>query len=130
MDKSNLSSTDGPRINILSWAMTIFVIFWCLVFCLALVNSTSAFTTLFSTLNVQPPFATRFLLANHKWIYPLLVGATALFVLAKEFVVRDPRSRLSTTAIVFVAAASSLGLVIYVLYLPMFHLLNKMGTST
>jgi hypothetical protein len=105
MDKSNLSSTDGPRINVLSWAMTIFVILWCLVFCLALVNSTSTFATLFSILNVQPPLVTRFLLANHKWLYPLLFSATALFVLAKEFVVRDARSRLATTAIVFVSTA-------------------------
>ena len=129
MDKSDLSCTDGSRINILSWAMTIFVIFWCLVFCLALVNSTGTFATLFSALDVQPPFVTRFLLANHKWVYPLLFSATGLFVLAKEFVVRDARSRLATTAIVFVATVSSLGLVIYVLYLPMFDLINKLGKS-
>jgi hypothetical protein len=129
MDKSNLSYKDCPRINVLSWAMTIFVILWCLVFCLALVNSTSTFATLFSILNVQPPLVTRFLLANHKWLYPLLFSATALFVLAKEFVVRDARSRLATTAIVFVATASSLGLVVYVLYLPIFDLVDKLGKS-
>ena len=113
----------------LSWAMSIFAILWCLVFCLALVNSTSTFATLFSILNAQPPFVTRFLLANHKWIYPLLFSATALFVLAKEFAVRDVRSRLAITAIVFVATVSSLGLVIYVLYPPMFDLINKLGKS-
>ena len=129
MDKSNLSSTDGPRKNMLSWAMTIFAILWCLVFCLALVNSTGTFATLFSILNAQPPFVTRFLLANHKWIYPLLFSATALFVLAKEFVVRDARSRLATTAIVFVSTAKFLGLGCHVLYLPILDLVDKLGKS-
>jgi len=78
MDKSNPSSTDGPRINILSWAMTMLVIFWRPASCLALVNSTSAFATLFSNLKVHALFVTRFLLANRKWIYPLLFGAPAL----------------------------------------------------
>jgi hypothetical protein len=49
------------------------------------------------------------------------------FVLAKEFGVREARSRLSTTALVFVRTASSLGLVIYVLYLSMFDLVNELG---
>jgi hypothetical protein len=102
---------------------------WCLVVCVALVDSTGTFAALFSGLNVQPPFVSRFLLANHSWFYPLLFSGTAFFVLAKEFLVCDARSRLATTAIVFIATASSLGLVIYVLYLPLFDLIKNLDKA-
>jgi hypothetical protein len=106
--------------------MTLFVVAWCLVVCLALLNFTGPFATLFSGLNVQPRFGTKFLLANYRWIYPLLFGATALFLLGKEYLVADARNRLATTAIVFVATASSLGLAVYTFYLPIFDLVNNL----
>jgi len=110
MNQGDRSSADSSRINILSWAMTIFVMLWCLVVCLALMDSTDIFAALFSGLNVQPPFVTRFLLANHRWFYSLLLSGTAFFVLAKEFLVCDARSRLATTAIVFRCDCQFLGL--------------------
>jgi type II secretory pathway component PulF len=91
-----------------------------------LVRSIEIFNTLFQGLGVQLPGATRFLLVTYVWLFPFLFVGAAILVIAKELVMRDVRGRLAATLVIFVAAASSVGLVVFVLYLPVLELLRKL----
>jgi len=112
-----------------AWVAAIFVSLCCIYICLVLVQSTGIFKELFKGLGVELPLATRFLIATYIWLYPLLFSGAAVLVIAKEFVLRDMRRRLAATAIVFVGAISSVGLVQYVLYLPLLDLVRKLSQA-
>jgi NADH:ubiquinone oxidoreductase subunit K len=68
------------------------------------------------------------LLATYAWLFPVFFVGAAILVIAKEFVMRDVRGRLAATLVIFVTAASSVGLAVLVLYLPLLELLRKLGS--
>jgi len=110
-----------------AWVAAIFVSLCCLYTCLVLVESTGSFKELFKGLGVELPLATRFLISTYIWLYPLLFIAAAVLVITKEFMLRDLRLRITTTGIVFLAAISSVGLVQYVMNLPLLDLVQKLS---
>ena len=112
-----------------AWGASIFVSLCCICTCVVLVQSTGIFRELFKGLGVEIPLLARFLIATYSWLYPLLFIGAAVLVIAKEFVLHDMRYRLATTAVVFLAAVSSVGLVQYVLYLPMLDLVKKLSQA-
>jgi hypothetical protein len=84
---------------------------------------------MFKGLNVELPLPTNILIANYKWLLPVLfVGSTAT-VVAKEFLIRDLRRRLAVTVVVFVAAGASATAVYYLLNLPVFDLVQKLNQA-
>ena len=107
--------------------LTIFVSFACLVSWLILVKITPIFVVSFKGLEVNLPFPTKFLIASYSWLYPLLFGGAAVALIVQEFLVRDARRRLITTAVVFVGSAASVAVAIICLYLPLFLLTWKLG---
>ena len=127
---------ETPEIRITSrkeqgfaWGASIFVSLCCIFACVVLVQSTGIFRELFKGLGVEIPPTTRFLIATYSWLYPLLYIGAAVMVIAKEFVLRNMRNRLVTTAVVFLAAISSVELVQYVLYLPLLDLVKKLSQA-
>jgi hypothetical protein len=82
-----------------------------------------------SGLGVELPGATRFLLATYVWLFPVFFVGAAILVIAKEFVMRDVRGRLAATLVIFVTAASSVGLVVFVLHLPLLELVRKLASK-
>jgi type II secretory pathway component PulF len=112
-----------------SWGASVFVSVCCIFTCVTSVQFTGTFTELFKGLGVELPLATRFLIATYSWLYPLFYIGTAVLVIAKEFVLRNMRHRLVTTAVVFLAAISSVEPVQYILYLPMLDLVKKLSQA-
>ena len=125
MEEHEIQPSDGQA-KWLGRGASILVSFGCLFACLVLVQSIEIFNTLFQGLGVELPGATRFLLATYVWLFPFLFVGAAILVIAKEFVMRDVRGRLAATLVIFVTAASSVGLVVFVLYLPVLELLRKL----
>ena len=113
----------------LGWGASMLVSLGCLFACLVLVRSIGIFNTLFQGLGVELPGATRFLLATYVWLFPIFFVGAAILVIAKEFVMRDVRGRLAATLIIFITAASSVGLVVLVLYLPVLELVRRLASK-
>jgi type II secretory pathway component PulF len=113
--------------NGFAWVASLLVSLCCIYVCVILTRSTGIFTGLFKDLGVELPLATRFLVATYSWLYPLLFVGAAVLVIAKEFVLRDIQRRLATTVIIFVVAVSSVGLVQYVLNMPLLDLVRKLS---
>jgi type II secretory pathway component PulF len=113
----------------LAWVAALLVSLCCICTCVFLLRSTGIFRELFKGLGVELPLTTRLLIATYSWLYPLLFVGAAVLVIAKEFALRDVRSKLAATVIIFVAAVSSAGLVQYVLYLPLLELVKKLSQA-
>jgi type II secretory pathway component PulF len=120
---------NGQQGKGLAWVATLLVSVGCLSACILLLRFTGIFTELFKGLGVELPQATRFLIATYSWLYPLVFVGAAALVIAKEFVLSDVRRRLGSTLIIFVAAASAVGLVQYALNLPLLELVKKLSQA-
>lgn len=119
----------GGQAKWLGWVASMLVCLGCLWTCLVLVSSMGIFNTMFQGLGVELPGATRFLLATYLWLFPIFLVGAAILVIAKEFVMRDVRGRLAATLVIFVTAASFVGLVVFVLYLPLLELVRKLASK-
>jgi type II secretory pathway component PulF len=119
----------GGQAKWLGWAASMLVSLDSLFACLVLVRSMGIFSTLFQGLGVELPGATRFLLATYVWLFPVFFVGAAVLVIAKEFVMRDVRGRLAATLLIFVTAASFVGMVVFVLYLPLLELVRKLASK-
>jgi hypothetical protein len=78
---------------------------------------------------VELPLSTRLLLATYYWVLPVLFVALAVFVVWKEISLRELRYRIIVTITVFLAALGASGLVMLVLYQPLFTLIKKLGEA-
>lgn len=57
----------------------------------------------------------------------MFCGGAATFLIVEELVMRSVQHRLITSVVVLVAGMASLGLLHFVLYLPVFHLTGKLA---
>src|ERR1700720_1103948 len=108
--------------RLLSWLATGIVALFCVMTGLYLVRAIPIFATMFQGLGVELPLSTRLLLATYYWVLPVLFVALAVFVVWKEISLRELRYRIIVTITVFLAALGAPGLVMLVLYQPLFAL--------
>jgi type II secretory pathway component PulF len=101
----------------------------CVVIGFGSFQGTPIFRDLYKGLGVDLPLPTKFLLANYAWLYPLFFGGAAILLIVDEFVVREARRRLTATKIIFLASVSSLAVVMFILYLPLFDLILKLNRA-
>jgi len=94
-----------------------------------LFQATPIFRDLFNGLGVDLPVATKFLLANYVWLYPVFFGGAAILLIVCEFAVHEKRRRLTATIIIFSASVSSLAVAYFILYLPCFDLVVKLNRA-
>ena len=87
------------------------------------------FAQLFKGLEVQLPFATRILVTHSMWISALLVGGAVILPMVAELMIPATRRRLIISSSAFAASVVSVGLVVFVLYLPVFELARKAGQA-
>src|SRR4030095_3322008 len=113
--------------NTLAGIIAIFISLGCLFTCFVLLRSIRMFDELFKGLGVELPVATKFLISNYVWIFAAFYGGAAFFSIGKELIVRSVPRRLVTSAAVVVAAVASLGLLHFVLYLPVLNLARKLN---
>jgi hypothetical protein len=111
----------------LAWLASVLVSLCSVWMCVTLARSTKIFGELFKGLGVEPPSATRFLVATYSWLYPIVFIGSAILVIAKEFILRDVQRRLAVTVIIFIVAMSSAGLAQYILNLPLLDLVQKLN---
>lgn len=119
----NESETQKPQVGkLFSWLATIIVALFSVLSGLYIVRTIPIFATMFQGLGVALPLPTRVLLATYYWLLPLFFIALAVFVIWKEISLRELRYRFVVTITVFLASLSAPGLVIFVLYQPLFVL--------
>jgi len=115
--------------EILAWVLSVLVSLICLIVGFILSQITPIYRDLFKRLGVELPLTTRFLIANYFWLYPLLFRGLAFLAIAKEFWVRGTRRRLSFSGIILLAAILSVGLDRFIMYLPLFDLVQKLSRA-
>jgi type II secretory pathway component PulF len=127
--KESLSKGFAKIAGPLSWAMSLFVALQCAVLAIAMVRVVPIFGDMLRAMQVELPWPTRILLSTHQWLLPLFFVALAAFVIGKEFSVKENGHKFVVTGEVFLAAALTPGLVILVLYLPLFELIRKLSDT-
>jgi hypothetical protein len=118
--------TRFPAGRLLSWFATGTVAFSCMLLTPILIRVIPIYSNMFKGLEVELPWPTRFLLHTYYWLVPMFFVALAVSVIWKECSVRELRLKFLLTARVFIAALITLGLVIFVLYLPVLTLASKL----
>ncbi len=111
----------------LAWVAALLVSFYCVCAYVFLLRSTEIFIELFGSIGVELPLATKLLIPTYSWLYPLFFVGAAVLVIAKEYVLRDVRHRLTATVIISAGAISLAGLVQYALNLPLRDLVQKLN---
>ena len=115
--------------KLFSWLATAIVALFCVLTGLSLARAIPTFATMFQGLGVELPLPTRVLLDTYKWFIPLLFVALAVFVIWKEFSLREIRYRVVVTITVFLASLTAPGLVVFILYQPLFVLMKKLSEA-
>ena len=87
------------------------------------------FAELFKGLEVELPFAARILVTHYMWISALFVGGAVILPIVTELMIPATRRRLIISSSAFAASVVSVGLVVLVLYLPVFELARKAGQA-
>jgi hypothetical protein len=121
--------TQFPVARLLSWLATGIVAASCLLLAPILIRAIPIYSNMFQGLDVQLPWPTRVLFATYYWFLPSFFVALAVFVIWKECSTRELRRKALLTARVFFAALIAVGIVIFVLYLPLLALASKLGVA-
>ena len=109
--------------------MAIFASIGCLTASVLLAKVVPIFAELFKGLEVVLPFATRILVTPYVWISALFVGGAVMLPIVTEFMIPATRRRLIISSSALAASVVSVGLVVFVLYLPLFELARKAGQA-
>ena len=96
----------------------------------SLSKATGIFSSLFASLGVELPVSTRFVLASHIFLYPLLFIGAGAVVIAKELLVRSKLFRLLITLTVVFAVYSINFCLAHLLMLPLQDLAKKLGGAS
>ena len=109
--------------------MAIFASIGCLTASVLLAKVGPIFAELFKGLEVELPFATKILVAHYRWISALFVGGAVILPIVTEFMIPGTRRRLIISSSAFAASVVSVGLAVFVLYLPLFESARKAGRA-
>ncbi len=115
------------RPGLVSWLTTVAVLFYIAWSGTTLSYTTGQFAALYSGLNAKLPLATAFLFGNYRWFYPFIFGGAAVFVVAKQFFVRQKWVRLGFTAAVALSVYLVSWEVVIALYAPLYDISEKLS---
>jgi len=110
-----------------SWILAAFVTFFCLVLAMASVRFVQPFATLFHGLGVDMPWPTRFLTATYSWFLPAYFLSLAVAAFTKEWLSSDFRLKRLISVRILLAAIVMIGVVFFVLYLPIITIAAKLS---
>jgi hypothetical protein len=117
---------NGRREGVLAWfASGLLCIYFAWSYA-ALLRYTRVFMTLFGSLGVELPAPTRFLIATHFFLYPLLFVGAGVLVIAKEFLVPDKRLSLIISLVVALLTLLAVDSIKSVFILPLLELAQKL----
>jgi hypothetical protein len=121
-------SPEPPRRQVFGWVSTVI---WCLILgwtYLLFPKGIDTFRTLYEGLGVELPLATRLLFVTYPWLFPILfVGLVGLAVV-KQLIPLDKR-RTRIINLTLVGAVLAPGVVVLILYLPLFVLIHKLHSA-
>jgi type II secretory pathway component PulF len=127
METLELQPNRKPEIA-LARTLAVFVSLGCLTSSLLLAKVAPILGGLCKGLEVDLPFATRFLVADYGWIFALFVGGVVVLPTVTEFLIPATRRRTDYYRLSALAATvASLALVI--LCLPLIELARKAGQA-
>jgi hypothetical protein len=118
METLELQPNHKPEIA-LARTLAVFVSLGCLTSSLLFAKVAPIFAGLFKGLEVDMPFATRFLVANYGWVSALFVDGAMVLPTVTTFLIPATRRRLIVTGSACAATVASLVLVVFILYLPL-----------
>jgi hypothetical protein len=127
--RKSLSQTLAKVAGPLSWALTAFVALQCAVSAIAMVRVVSIFQEMFKGIGVELPWPTRLLLATYYWSLPAFFLILVLLLIGKEFALLENRRKFVFTGEIFLAAVFTPGLVMLILYLPLFVLIRRLSDT-
>ena len=127
METLELQPNRKPEIA-LARTLAVFVSLGCLTSSLLLAKEVPIFGGLFQGLEVDLPFATRFLVANYGWISALFVGGAVALPTVTESLIPAARHRLIIAGAAFAATCCPCASV-FILYLPLIELARKAGQA-
>ena len=111
---------------VLWWSVAGFIAFTCMVLALVSRRSIRVFEELFRGLQVDLPWPTSFLLATYHWLLPTLYLGLAFSAVLIQLSSWDFREKRLATVRIFLAAIVSMGLIVFVLYLPLLTVASKL----
>ncbi len=117
---------NGRRERVLAWFASGFL---CLYFAwsyVELLRYTKVFMSLFANLGVELPAPTRFIIAAHSLLYPLLFVGAGVLVIAKEFFIPDKRLSLILSLVVALLILLTVDSIKSVFILPLLDLAQKL----
>ena len=127
--RKSLSQTLAKLTGPLSWALSAFVALQCVVSAIAMVRVVPIFQEMFKGIGVELPWPTRLLLSTYYWSIPAFFLILVMLVIGKEFVVQENRRKFVLTGEIFLAAVFTPGLVMLILYLPLFVVIHKLSNA-
>jgi hypothetical protein len=119
-----MTDTAGHKAVWLANVVALLYFVWNYLF---LARQTAAFRGLFEGLGAEIPAPTAFVLAHHRWLYPVVFLGAGIAVLVKEFWITDKRL---SAGITFVIALGILWTSDYfktVLFYPLLGLIEKLA---
>jgi hypothetical protein len=114
---------------VLSWVLSAYVAFQCVLTTIVTIRIVPIFADMLRAVQVELPWPTRLLLATYYWSLPIFFFLLILLVIGKEFAIKENRRKFVVTGEVFLAAVFTPGLVILILYLPLFVLIRKLSEA-
>jgi len=127
--RKSLSQTLAKLTGPLSWALTAFVALQCAVSAIAMVRVVPVFQEMFKGIGVELPWPTRLLLATYYWSLPAFFLTLVVLLIGKEFALQQNRRKFLLTGEIFLAAVFTPGLVMLILYLPLFVLIHRLNNT-
>jgi hypothetical protein len=124
LDQNGRTDRSGRAIT---WLATVLACGYFLWIGWSLYRSVSVFAAMYSSMGVELPLITRFVVASYGWLFPIFfVGASGV-VIAKQFFVRDRWINLSITFITALAVDLVGSGIVRSLYRPIFDLIEKLN---
>jgi hypothetical protein len=111
----------------ITWLATVLACGYILWIGGSLYYSISVFARMYTSMGVELPFATRFVVATYLWLFPVLFVGATIVVIAKQFFIRDKWFNLSTTFIAVLVADLIGSGVVRALYRPLFDMIEKLN---
>ena len=125
MEEGQTLGKDG-RGAIIAWFAVAFSCVYFVWSYFALNTFTRVFLNLFSSMGVELPLPTRLVIASHYWLYPLLFCGAGVFLIAKEFVIRDRRISVLLTMAISLLVLFAVDSMKQVFILPLLDLVQKL----
>ena len=117
---------DKP-LQIVAWAWSLLA---CAFFAWAyfhLAAFTRTMSDLYPGLGVQLPLSVRLVLGTCGYVYPFVLGSTAILVVVKEIIMRNKIVSLATTLAAMLVVSAAIGWLQVILYSPIVDLAEKLS---